>query len=119
MKTLQHKFVEYVPDILEEGVIYVTIRYRTAVHKCVCGCGNKVVTPFSPTDWKLTFNGRTISLHPSIGNWNFPCKSHYWIVDNKIIYDRPWSKKEVAANRNQEHKIKPLFFWQRKRNSSK
>jgi hypothetical protein len=95
MKTLNHKFVEYAPEILEEGVLYVSIEHCTAIHKCVCGCGNEVVTPLSPAGWKLTFDGKTITLYPSIGNWNFPCKSHYFITNNKINHARRWTDSEI------------------------
>jgi hypothetical protein len=47
--------------------------------KCCCGCGHEVVTPFSPTDWKLTFDCVSVSLYPSIGNWSPPCRAHYFI----------------------------------------
>ena len=33
-KTLTHEFVEFIPDVIEEGKIYVSIEYATAVHKC-------------------------------------------------------------------------------------
>ena len=79
MKTILHKFVEYVPSVLDDGILYISMEYRTAVHLCVCGCGNKIVTPITPTDWQLTFDGKSVSLSPSIGNWNFECKSHYFI----------------------------------------
>ncbi|MGW7824118.1 DUF6527 family protein [Streptomyces puniciscabiei] len=81
---LSHTFADHFPDRLQPGVLYVSIPFATAAHLCCCGCGNEVVTPLSPTDWKLTFDGKTISLHPSIGNWNFPCHSHYWIQHNQI-----------------------------------
>ncbi len=92
---LQHKFVTNIPDQLEDGVLYISIEYCTAIHKCICGCGNEVVTPFSPTDWSLTFNGKTISLNPSIGNWNFECKSHYWIKNSKIEFARTRQEEEI------------------------
>ena len=110
MKMLQHKFVELIPDIIEDGVLYVSIKYCTAIHKCVCGCGNEVVTPISPTDWKLIFDGKTISLFPSIGNWNFKCQSHYWIEKDKIIYAEKWDKKEIQAVRNKDKKRKAKFL---------
>jgi hypothetical protein len=50
---LRHEFVEFIPDELKEGTIYVSIRFATAAHLCCCGCGNKVVTPLRPTDWTL------------------------------------------------------------------
>ncbi len=62
------------------------MEYTVASHLCVCGCGREVVTPIRPSEWNLTFDGETISLHPSIGNWDFPCQSHYWIKRNKIIW---------------------------------
>lgn len=110
MKMLQHKFVEFIPDIIEDGVLYVSIKYCTAIHKCVCGCGNEVVTPISPTDWKLTFDGKTISLSPSIGNWNFKCQSHYWIKRNEIVFAEKWDKKEIQAGRNNDKKQKVKFY---------
>jgi hypothetical protein len=35
--------------------------------------------PISPADWQLAYDGDTVSLTPSIGNWGFPRRSHYWI----------------------------------------
>ncbi len=74
---LQHRFVETIPDEIEEGYIYITIKYCTATHKCVCGCGNEVTTPITPNMWQLTFDGKSISLYPSIGNRSFDCKSQF------------------------------------------
>lgn len=115
MKTLQHKFVEFIPDKIEEGVIYISVEYCTAIHKCVCGCGNEVVTPLSPTDWSIEFDGETISLSPSIGNWNFKCQSHYWIRKNKIKMARKWSKDEIEDGRNYDSKNKEWFFQKNKK----
>jgi hypothetical protein len=98
-KVLKHEFVEYIPAHLEENTIYVSVAFATVVHKCCCGCGNEVVTPLSPTDWKLFFDGQAISLTPSIGNWNFKCRSHYWIDRNKVKWARSCSQKEINANR--------------------
>jgi Family of unknown function (DUF6527) len=95
MKTLHHKFVEYVPDKLENNVLYISIEHCTAIHKCMCGCGNEVVTPFSPDAWQLCFDGKTVTLYPSIGNWNFKCKSHYWIIKNKVKFVKGrWFRKK-------------------------
>lgn len=110
MKTLQHKFVEYIPEILDEGIIYISIEYCTAIHKCVCGCGNEVVTPLSPTDWRLIFDGESISLHPSIGNWNFECRSHYWVINNAIKHSSKWKTKEIEQGRQKDKKRKKNYF---------
>jgi hypothetical protein len=89
MKTLKPEFVEYIPKDVQEGVLYISMQYRTAVHACACGCGEKVVTRLSPKDWRLTYDG-TVTLDPSIGNWNFPCRSHYFIRKNQIIEAQSW-----------------------------
>jgi hypothetical protein len=99
---LKHEFVEYIPDVLQDGRLYISIRFATAVHKCCCGCGHEVVTPLSPRDWKLIFDGETVSLDPSIGNWSFPCQSHYWIRRNRIVSARRWTKNEIDAARADE-----------------
>jgi hypothetical protein len=116
MMTIQHKFVEFIPDVIEEGILYISIEYCTAVHKCVCGCGNEVVTPLSPTDWELRFNGKTISLYPSIGNWNFECRSHYWITKNEVHHARKWKDWEIEEGRKKDSKRKKrLFKWRKKK----
>ena len=108
--TLQHKFVEYIPSEVENGILYISMQFGTAIHKCVCGCGNEVVTPFSPTDWKLTFDGKAITLHPSIGNWNFECQSHYWIRKNVIEYAGSWSEKQIQVGREADAQNKTDFY---------
>ena len=96
---LDHEFVEFIPDQLVPGKLYISLEYATAVHQCCCGCGNEVVTPLSPTDWKLIFNGEAVSLHPSIGNWSFDCRSHYWIRDGVVSWAEQWSPEQIAAGR--------------------
>ena len=44
---ISHEFVEFIPEQLEQGVIYVSRRYSTASHLCCCGCGLKAVTPLN------------------------------------------------------------------------
>src|ERR1039458_6166357 len=106
---LSHKFVEFVPNVLEKGVLYVSITYGTASHLCCCGCGREVVTPITPTGWKLIFDGETVSLHPSIGNWNFPCRSHYWISNNRVEWAEDWMKPSLVG----KSKSKRKEFWSR------
>lgn len=86
MKTFNHKFVDVMPEKLEPDVIYVSLRFSLVSHLCACGCGEEIVTPLSPKDWQLIFNGETVSLYPSIGNWRLPCRSHYWIDQNRAAW---------------------------------
>lgn len=112
IKSVTHQFVEYIPEELSDGTIYVSISFATAAHKCCCGCGRKVVTPITPTDWCLIFDGDTVSLDPSIGSWSLPCQSHYWIVRNRVRWAGRWSKERVEAARAHERKLKDRHFGQ-------
>jgi len=108
--TFKHEFVQFIPEELQEGTVYVSIRFATVSHLCACGCKTKVVTPLKPTDWKLTFDGKTISLYPSIGNWNFPCRSHYWIRNNRVQWAEDWSESRVDAGRAHDRQSKEKYF---------
>jgi hypothetical protein len=112
--SIDHEFVEFVPSELKEGVLYISIPYTTAVHKCACGCGDKVVTPISPVDWQLLFDGDSVSLMPSIGNWEFPCHSHYWIRSDKIRWAGAWTPEEIAAARQGEARDYKRYFADRR-----
>lgn len=110
MKTLNHRFVENVPDQLEEGVLYISIPFETVIHKCCCGCGNEVVTPLSPAAWGLIFNGETVSLNPSIGNWSFDCKSHYWIKKNKVHWSYEFDEEKIERVKQKDLRDNQLLF---------
>jgi hypothetical protein len=108
--SITHEFVEYVPAELADGILYISITYRTAVHRCACGCGNKVVTPITPADWQLFYDGDTVSLTPSIGNWGFPCRSHYWINAGRIRWSGAWTSNQITAGRARDDRERVLYF---------
>lgn len=110
IKVIRPKFVEFIPEMVEEGVLYISVPYATATHKCACGCGEIVVTPIKPTDWRLTWDGETVSLYPSIGNWSLPCQSHYWIEENKVRWARKWSNSEIEAGRAEDRETKAHYY---------
>ena len=107
---MRHQFVDFIPDQLDEGVLYITLSYDTAVHLCACGCGNEVVTPLSPAEWSFSYNGHSVSLSPSIGNWNYPCRSHYWIWKGQIEWARTWSAYEIAAVQEKDLRDRRDFY---------
>jgi hypothetical protein len=111
---LIHKFVRTIPEHIEDGIIYISTDYATAIHKCCCGCGNEVVMPFSPTDWKLIFDGETISLYPSIGNWSFACQSHYFITNNTVEWVPKMTKKQIEHVRKKDKQNKRFYFKKKK-----
>ena len=107
---IKHEFVEFIPKERQEGVLYVSIPYATAVHNCFCGCGLKVVTPISPVGWQLTFDGETVSLFPSVGSWNFPCRSHYFVRCNTVVWGENMSQYEIERGRVRDQKARDEHF---------
>jgi hypothetical protein len=107
---LAYEFVDFIPDDLKDRTLYVSITYCTAVHKCCCGCGREVVTPVSPTGWQLTFDGKAVSLYPSIGSWRLPCQSHYFITKNKAVWAQKWTKRQIAEGREREARAREKYF---------
>lgn len=113
-QTLKHRFVRNVPRELDPGVLYISMDYATAVHSCCCGCGDRVVTPFTPTDWRMTFDGESVSLHPSVGNWNQKCRSHYVIQASRVSEAGAWSASQIEAERRRDKRAKAEHYSQQK-----
>jgi hypothetical protein len=108
--TIKHEFVEFIPKLRQEGVLYISIPYATAVHNCFCGCGLKVVTPISPVGWKLIFDGETVTLSPSIGSWSFSCRSHYFIRRDTVVWGSEMSQDEIEWGRILNRKARERYF---------
>lgn len=109
-QALRHQFVTTFPEPLEPGVLYISIRYASVAHLCCCGCGEEVSTPLSPTDWKITFDGKTVSLSPSVGSWTLPCRSHYIISQNRVREASPWSDEQIEVGRQRERRAKERYY---------
>lgn len=107
---MKFSFVDSIPEEREQGVLYICVRYGTASHNCFCGCGREVVTPFSPSQWRLIFDGDTVSLDPSIGNWSFPCRSHYWIRKSIIQWAGDMNDEEIETSRVRGRLLQDLYY---------
>lgn len=88
MKTrvFEYQFVDLMPMNIEKGIFYISIPYKIAKHQCACGCGKIIDLIIDEDFWSITFHGNSISVYPSIGNWNIPCKSHYFIRKSKVVW---------------------------------
>ena len=102
--------VYYIPKTLEPGVLYVSEEFGAAVHLCACGCGAKVSTPLGPTEWTLAETGSGASLNPSIGSWQLPCRSHYWIRRGEIVWSGDWTPDQVVAGRRAEEERRRAYY---------
>lgn len=108
--TLKLFTVEYMPRHLEPGILYFSEEFDIAAHMCPCGCGNKVFTPIGPTNWSLTIRKGKPTLNPSIGNWQIPCKSHYWVKDGSIEWSYTWTDREILAGRKKEEEKRKTYY---------
>jgi hypothetical protein len=114
--------MEVIPAEKEPGVLYVSLEFGVASHLCPCGCGSVVVTALAPHRWSLIFDGETVSLTPSIGNWSQACQSHYWIRNNKIRWVgglSAWQIKGVQLRDIRGHESRAQKKAHRKRRPGK
>lgn len=111
VKEFKFEFVSLIPNDLKKAVLYICLPCNVAIHMCACGCGEKVVTPIDPEGWKLIYDGESVSLSPSIGNWSYKCKSHYFIKNSKVEWARSWVNTEVEYNRKKGRRKKR--FWEK------
>ncbi|MGH9633530.1 MAG: DUF6527 family protein [Candidatus Angelobacter sp.] len=107
--------VHKIPPALQPGILYVSEEYEIAMHICPCGCGWKVSTPLGLTDWSFEDGRRGPSLYPSIGNWQKPCQSHYWIRDGEIIWAPKWTPQEILEGHRKEQELSSAYFRERDR----
>ena len=110
LRCVRPEYVEFIPKNLEEGTLYISKQFSTASHLCCCGCETKIVTPLRETEYSLTERNGRVSLRPSIGNWNYPCQSHYWIRDNRVIWARRMSKEAIRKGRMLDDKLREAHF---------
>ncbi len=107
---IEPRYVDAIPTTLDSGIFYISLKYKTASHLCCSGCGNKVVTPLKPGGWNLVAKGGLVSLYPSIGNWRLPCRSHYWIRKNEIIWAGEWSEEDISESWAHDLSIREQHF---------
>jgi hypothetical protein len=115
IERIRLEVVELMPSVLDPGVLYVSQKYRTAAHLCACGCGEKIRTQLGPLGWKFTNRRRGPSLSPSIGNWQKPCRSHYFIKNGVVIWAPAQTEGEVLRGRQAETRRRDAYFREQNR----
>jgi hypothetical protein len=102
--------VHYMPKELKPGILYVSEEFDIAMHLCPCGCGSKVKTPLGPTEWSVQETTSGPSLRPSVGNWQLPCQSHYWIYRGEIQWAGKWKPEQIEAGRRHEEERRRAYY---------
>jgi hypothetical protein len=102
--------VHYMPKDFLPGVLYVSEEFGIAIHLCACGCATKVKTPLGPTEWSVNETKQGPNLRPSVGNWQQPCQSHYWIDCGEIVWSEKWTAEEIVAGRRYEQERRNEYY---------
>lgn len=76
------------------------------------------MTPLGPTEWSFEEWSGQATLRPSIGNWQWPCRSHYWITAGEVEWAGDWSTKQVERGRRAEDDRRRAYFESRKRSKN-
>lgn len=92
----EFKEVRHVADLrypddpaLEDGVLYVVDNSPYVQYNCPCGCGGNVMLPTAKhkdgyNGWGFIEQDGRVTLSPSVFSTGFPCRSHYFIRNNRI-----------------------------------
>jgi Family of unknown function (DUF6527) len=106
IERLRTVFIAEIPEILEDGILYVSEECQVALHNCACGCGEEVSTPLVRTEYRLSMEGGEASVWPSIGNHDFACKSHYVIRRGRVLWAREMTRAAIEAGRERDRRLK-------------
>jgi len=85
-----------IPEQLEDGVIYVSDEYEIAALKCACGCGHKVTLLLGDGHDVRNLGGHA-DVSPSIGVWDAPCRSHFFVKHGNVRWAERWSDEKIRA----------------------
>lgn len=111
IQSLKPVFSDKIPGDLVPGILYISMGHRISKHLCPCGCGEVITIIFDPELWKLKFDGETVSIFPSIGNYHIPCQSHYFINSNQVN----WCQTRPNIDVSNRGKFRWLCHFKKKR----
>jgi hypothetical protein len=72
--------------------IYLVARggtYRWMLMMCPCGCGERLAVNLMRTatpHWRLSLKQGKVSLNPSVWVTEEKCGSHFWLIENQLIW---------------------------------
>jgi hypothetical protein len=83
--------VESMADVPRKlkGELYIVVgsRPKWAILACPCRCGERIDVNLMENrqpSWRLSADGKEVSLHPSLWMPKEKCGSHFWIRQNRI-----------------------------------
>lgn len=58
----------------------------------------------------MKFDGQTVTINPSIGNWSFACQSHYILAYGRVRWADKWSRERIDLGRFLERERKERHY---------
>lgn len=110
IRRFEHRFCEFIPESLEQGVVYLAPQHHACLHLCACGCGEEVSTPLSATEFAYSIENKGVTLFPSIGNHDFPCRSHYFITNGAVRWSYKMDPEEIDYGRRLDRDLKASYY---------
>lgn len=113
----RYQLVDRMPKEMREGVVYHTEEFGLAGLLCACGCGHRV-TLLVPDSHEVSSEGGYVTIRPSVGVLDAPCKSHYVISAGNIQWLPPFTDRHAASimhaqiARHVARDGKPTSWWE-------
>ncbi len=90
------ELVDRLPAKAESGTVYVSREYQIAVLECACGCGHRI-TLLLDDGHRVEDVGGLANVWPSIGVWDAPCRSHFWIRNGRVQWASTFSEATIRT----------------------
>lgn len=103
---------------MEPGVVFHSEEFELAGLLCACGCGHRI-TLLVPDSHEIIDQAGWATVRPSIGVFDAPCKSHFFIHNGNVAWMPAFSGSQAASimqaqiARHVARDHKPLSLWRR------
>ena len=87
--------VNAAPKAMKPGVVYHDTDFEFAEMLCPCGCGHRI-TLLVPEGHRISVDGITPSISPSIAVCDAPCGSHFFIQNGEVDWLAGFSPSHSA-----------------------
>jgi len=91
-----YRAVERIPANLENRVVYHSEEFELAGFVCPCGCGHRI-TLLVPDSHQVWSQNGLATISPSVGVFDAPCKSHFFIRAGAVDWLSAFSAAQAAS----------------------
>jgi hypothetical protein len=92
----RYQKVDRTPATLVDGVVYHNEDFELAALSCACGCGHRI-TLLVPDSHQVFDHGGFATVRPSIGVFDAPCLSHFFVTAGDVEWLDAFSQPSAAA----------------------